>query len=153
MVCMEGMGLPKCVMFGELVGGADCVGVGQEKDWIGCLVDDLKLSASTPTSGRLQRRTRRAQDGGAGGGTFHGKMDRFRESQGWATACSSSMPERNGKGQEENSPNQACSYLCWFARHSYNNSRLVTSGANMYPPGGCRVVFLWRYVCLRLFCF
>ena len=33
--------LPKCVMFGELVGGAGCVG-GQEKEWVGCFLDDLR---------------------------------------------------------------------------------------------------------------
>ena len=56
-----------------------------------------------------------AQDGGTRGGTFHGAMDRCRESQGWTTACSS-MPERDGKDQGEESPKQACS--CWFVRHS-----------------------------------
>ena len=38
---MENTKLPKCVMFGELVGGAGCVG-GQEKKWMGCLLDDLR---------------------------------------------------------------------------------------------------------------
>ena len=38
---MEGTRLPKCVMFGELVGGAGCVG-GQEKEWIWCFLDDLR---------------------------------------------------------------------------------------------------------------
>ena len=39
---MEDTRLPKCVMFGELVGGADCVG-GQEKYWmVGCFLDDFK---------------------------------------------------------------------------------------------------------------
>ena len=33
--------LPKCVMSGELVGGAGCVG-GQEKEWMGCFLDDLR---------------------------------------------------------------------------------------------------------------
>ena len=33
--------LPKCVMFRELVGGADCVG-SQEKEWMGCFLDDLR---------------------------------------------------------------------------------------------------------------
>ena len=47
-----------------------------------------------------------AQDGGTKGGTFHSEMDRCRESQGWTTACSS-MPERNGKDQGEDSPQQA----------------------------------------------
>ena len=38
---MEHTRLPKCVMFGELMGGAGCVG-GQEKEWMGCLPDDLR---------------------------------------------------------------------------------------------------------------
>ena len=38
---MEDTGLPKCVMFGELVGGAGCVG-DQEKEWMGCFLDDLR---------------------------------------------------------------------------------------------------------------
>ena len=38
---MEGTRLPKCVMFGELVGGAGCVG-GQEKGWMGYFLDDLR---------------------------------------------------------------------------------------------------------------
>ena len=33
--------MPKCVMFGEMVGGTGCVG-GQEKEWIGCFLDDLR---------------------------------------------------------------------------------------------------------------
>ena len=38
---MEDTRLPKCVMFGEMVGGAGCVG-GQEKEWMGCLLDNLR---------------------------------------------------------------------------------------------------------------
>ena len=37
---MEDTRLPKCVMVGEMVGGAGCVG-GQEKEWMGCFLDDL----------------------------------------------------------------------------------------------------------------
>ena len=33
--------LPKCVMFGEMVGGASCSG-GQEKEWMGCFLDYLR---------------------------------------------------------------------------------------------------------------
>ena len=69
-----------------------------------------------------------AQNGRTRGGTFHGEMDRCRESQGWSTACIR-MPERDGKDQEEDSPKQTGS--CWFARPC----RLATSGANLYPPG------------------
>ena len=35
---MEDMRLPKCVIFGKLVGGAGCVG-GQEKVWMVCFLD------------------------------------------------------------------------------------------------------------------
>ena len=38
---MEDTILPKCVMFGELVRDAGCVGA-QEKEWMGCLLDDLR---------------------------------------------------------------------------------------------------------------
>ena len=38
---MEDTRLPKCVMFREMVGGAGCVG-GQEKEWIGCFLNDLR---------------------------------------------------------------------------------------------------------------
>ena len=38
---MEDTRLPKCVMFGELVRGAGCVG-GREKEWMGCFLDDLR---------------------------------------------------------------------------------------------------------------
>ena len=38
---MEDTRLPKCVMFGEIVGGASCGG-GQEKEWMGCFLDDLR---------------------------------------------------------------------------------------------------------------
>ena len=38
---MKDTRLPKCVMFGELVGGAGCVG-GQRREWMGCLLNDLR---------------------------------------------------------------------------------------------------------------
>ena len=40
-VRIEDSRLTKCVVFGELVGGAGCV-KGQEKEWMGCL-DDLRV--------------------------------------------------------------------------------------------------------------
>ena len=36
---MEDTRLPKCVMFGELVGGRGLLG-GPEKEWMGCFLDD-----------------------------------------------------------------------------------------------------------------
>ena len=116
---------------------------GRKKSGWGVSWRTSELSASTPTSGRLHSPERGGvtQDGGTRGGAFHGEIDRCRESQGWTTACSS-IPERNGKDRGEDSPKQAGS--CWFARHS---SLATSSGANLYPPGGCCVVFLWCYVC------
>ena len=38
---MEDTRLPKCVMFGEMLGGAGYVG-GQEKEWMRCFLDDLR---------------------------------------------------------------------------------------------------------------
>ena len=50
----ENTRLLKCVMFGELVGGAGCV-EGQEKKWMGCLLDDhgafgINVHQRTPTA-------------------------------------------------------------------------------------------------------
>ena len=51
--------LPKCVVFGEMVGGAGCVG-GRKKSGWGVSWTTSELSASTPTSRRrLQSRTTR----------------------------------------------------------------------------------------------
>ena len=44
---MEDTRLPKCVMFGELVGGAGSA-EGQEKEWMGCLLDDLRVFGIHP---------------------------------------------------------------------------------------------------------
>ena len=38
---MEDTRLPKCVMCGEMVGNAGCVG-DQEREWMGCFLDDLR---------------------------------------------------------------------------------------------------------------
>ena len=38
---MEDTRLLKCVMFGEMVEGAGCVG-GQEIEWVGCFLDDFR---------------------------------------------------------------------------------------------------------------
>ena len=41
---MEDTRLPKCVMFGGMVGGAGYVG-GQEKEWMGCFLDQWTTAA------------------------------------------------------------------------------------------------------------
>ena len=71
--------LPKSVVLIELVGVAGCVGA-QEKEWMGCFLDDLgAFGISTTTSGRLQPRTRgNAAERSNRGGKFHSKIDRCR---------------------------------------------------------------------------
>ena len=54
---MEDTRMPKWVMFGELVGRAGCVG-GRKKSGWGVSWTMSELSASTPTTGRPQPRTR-----------------------------------------------------------------------------------------------
>ena len=81
---MEDTKLPKCVMSGELVGrGGLRGGTGKRLD-VRCLLD------GRPESFQYQRRPAddcssgrggMAQDGGTRGGTFHGEMERCRESQ------------------------------------------------------------------------
>ena len=70
---MEDTRLLKCVMFGEMMGSAGCVG-GQEKSGWGVSWTTSELSTSTPTSGRLQPRTRgMAQNGRTRDRTFYGE--------------------------------------------------------------------------------
>ena len=104
---MKDTRLSKFVMVGEIVGGAGCLG-GQDKEWMGCLLDN-------PRAFGINVDQAKAQDGGPRGGRFHGETDRFRESQGWTTACST-MPERDRKDQGEDGPKQAST--CWFTRQS-----------------------------------
>ena len=65
---MEDTRLPKCVMFGELVGGAGCVG-GKEKEWMGCFLDDLRAFGITAdqwtTAAQDEREWRRTAEQGA----------------------------------------------------------------------------------------
>ena len=90
-----------------------------------------------------------AQDGGARDGTFHGEMDRCRESQGWTTTCSS-MSERDGKSQGDDSSKGSVLVL---VRSPYSISHkwreLVSSGRFCLPMPCCLSLEL-RYV---FFCY
>ena len=63
--------LSKCVMFGELVGGADCVG-GQEKEPTGCFLDNLRAFGIN-----ADERTTAAQDEGEWRRTTEQEAERF----------------------------------------------------------------------------
>ena len=77
-------------------------GHGQEKEWTGCFLDDLRAFGINANQWRTA-----AQDEGEWRKTAEQGAER--KSPGWTTACSS-MPERDGKDQGDNCPNQACSY-------------------------------------------
>ena len=64
---MEDTRLPKCVIFGELMGGAGCVG-GQEKEWMRCFLDDLRAfginADQWTTAAQDERKWRRTAEQG-----------------------------------------------------------------------------------------
>ena len=68
---MEDTRLPRCVIFAELVVGAGCVG-GQEKEWMGCLLDDFRALAIN-----ADQWTTAAQDGGGWRRTAEQGVERF----------------------------------------------------------------------------
>ena len=100
--------LPRCVMFGELVGGAGCVG-GQKKESTGCFLDDLRafgINADpwTITAQDEEGEWRRTAEQGAE--DFMVKWIAAEKARaGLRHAVSRSMPERDGKDQgEDNIP-------------------------------------------------
>ena len=70
---MEDTRLPKCVMVGELVRGANCVG-GQEKEWMGCLPEGLRAFGINADQWTI---TTAAQDEGKWRRTAGQEMERF----------------------------------------------------------------------------
>ena len=113
---MEDTRLPKCVVFGELSAGVSCVG-GQEKEWMGCFLDDLRAFGINAdqwrTAAEDEEKWRRTAKQGAE--RFMAKWIATEKVRAETTTCTS-MPDRDGKDQEQENPKQACS--CWFARHS-----------------------------------
>ena len=146
---MEDTRLPKCVMFGEMVGGAGCVG-GQEKEWMGCFLDDLRAFAIN-----ADQWTTAAQDEGEWRRTAEQGVEHFMAK--WIVAEKTKAglrhavvcPNVTGRTKEEDSPKQAGS--CWFARPSLLISHkwreLVSSGRLV-----CRCHGVFSLV-LRLFYF
>ena len=111
---IEDTRLPKCVMFGELVGGTDCVGgPGKRVDGVFPGRPQNFRHQRRPVDDYSPGREGMAQNGGTRGATHHDEMDRCRGNQGWTKACSR-MPEGDAKDQGEDILKQAGS--CWFAR-------------------------------------
>ena len=94
---MKDTRLPKCVMFGEMVGGHGLCGrPGKRVDGVFPGRSQSFRYQRRPVDDCSPGRGGMTQLGRTRGGTFHGEMDRCRENQGWTTACSG-MPERDGK--------------------------------------------------------
>ena len=111
---MEDTRLPKCVMFGEMVGGAGCVG-GQEKKWMGCFLDDLRAfginAGQWTTAAQDEGESRRTAEQGAE--HFMAKCvvaETTKARLRHAVVC----PNVTGRTKERDSPKQSDS--CWFAR-------------------------------------
>ena len=84
--------------------------VGQEKEWVGYFLNDLRafgIDADQWTAAAQTRGNGAEQQNK--GRNISWRNGCCRESQSWTTACSR-MTERDGKDQEENSPKQAGSY-------------------------------------------
>ena len=58
------------------------MGGGHEKEWMGCFLDNLRAfginAVQWTTAAQNEGKCSKTR-----GGTFHGEMDRFRESHGW----------------------------------------------------------------------
>ena len=83
---MEDTRLSKCVMFGEMVGGAGCVrGPGKRVDGVFPGRSQIFRHQRRPVDDCSPGRGAMAQNGRTRDGTFHGEMDRCRKNQGWTT--------------------------------------------------------------------
>lgn len=100
---MEDITLPKCEMFGELVGGEGFAGAGNGVDG---------MSSKRPQSFRHQDQPERSETVKTRGRILHGELDSGRESLGCTVVCSS-VSERDGKYLREGSLIKVRS--CWFA--------------------------------------
>ena len=151
---MEDTRLPKGVMFVELVGGAGCVGE-QEKEWMGCLLEDLRAFAIN-----AHQWTAAAKDEEKWRETAEQGAERFMAK--WIAAENvraglrhtrySSMRESDENDQGKDSPKQACLRAGSLA---IVDQPQIAQTCILWPflVCRCRFVFLWRYVCFGLFAF
>ena len=148
---MDDTRLPKCVMFGEMVGGAGCVGV-QEKEWMGCFLDDLRAfginADQWTTAAQDKGEWRRTAERGAG--RFMAKWivgEKVKAGLRHAVVC----PNVTGRTKER---------IAQSKRARVDTPILVdylvaTSGVNLYPPGGWCADAMTSFsgVTFVLFCF
>ena len=144
---MEDTRLPKCVMLGELVGARAMWGARKKSGW-GVSWTASELSASTPTSGRLQSRTR-GKDAGRrnkGAERFMAKWmaaEKARAGLRHTVVC----PNMTRRVKERIAPSKRAR----AGSLAIVDYLIATSGANLYPLGKCRLVFLWYHLCFVSF--
>ena len=144
---MEDTRLPKGVMFGEMVGGAGCVG-GQEEEWMERFLDDLRAFGNN-----ANQWTTAAQD--------EGEWHRAAEKGAEHFVAKWIATEKNKAGLRHT---VVCSNVTEGPRRGWPKasglvlvcSPLLTShkGRELVPSGRlvcrCHDVFLWCYVCFVL---
>ena len=80
-VRVEDTKLPKCVMFGELVGAAGCVRAQGKSEWgVSWTTSELRYQ-HRPVDNCSPGRGGMTQEGGTRGGTFHDEIDCWRKSE------------------------------------------------------------------------
>ena len=93
-----------------------------------------------------------AQDGGTRGGTFHGEMDRCRESQGWTTACSVVCLNVTGRAEEriDQSKRARAGSLAIVDEPQFALTCILRAGVVVFLSRVAHVLFFVRF---RIFCF
>ena len=148
---MEDTRLPKYVMFGEMVGGAGCVG-GQEKEWINYFLDDLRAfginTDQWTTAAQDEGEWRRTAEQGAE--HFMAKLiaaEKTKAGLRHAVVC----PNVTGRTMERIAQSKRARAVS-LALVDYF---IATSGANLCPPGVwfADVMTSFSDVTFVLFCF
>ena len=143
MARMEDTRLLKCVMFEEVVRGAGCVG-GQEKEWAGCLLENLKafgINADQWTTAAQDERERRK--------TAEHFMatwmasEKARAGLRHAVGC----PNATGRTKDRVAQSERARLLAIVDWPEVARTCILRAVCR------CHVVFLWRYVCFVLFRF
>ena len=147
---MENTRLPKCVMFGEMVGGTGCGG-GQEKEWMGCFLDNLRAlginADQWTTATQDEGEWRRTAEQGAE--HFVAKWivaEKNKAGLRHAVVC----PNVTGRTKERIAQSKRLVLVRSPLLTSHKWRELVPSGRLVCR---CHDIFLWCYVCFVLLCF
>ena len=145
---MEVTRLPKCVMFGEMVGGAGCVG-RKEKESMGCFLDDLRAFGIN-----ADQWTAASQDEGGWRRTAEQGVEHFmakwivtekaRAGLRHAVVCSNVTGRTIRRGQ----PKASGLVLVRSPLLTSRKSRELVSSWCLVCR--CHAIFLWCYVCFVL---